>query len=91
MNINEARAIGSEKLKIDAQLFEKCLEAAKRMEVDTKDLAPMTLALAILGVSKAQETSIGLENELRDALNIVSQAEREWRFQIKLGGKARLS
>lgn len=91
MNLNEARLIGKAKLNIEEQLFEKCLEAAKQMAVETQHLPPMALALGLLGVSEAQKTSIGLENEMRDALQVVSMAEKEWRFDQKIGSKARLS
>lgn len=91
MNMREAREIGRRKLQVDGPLFGKCLEQAKRMGVEKEHLPPMALALALLGVSQAQTTDIGLQNELRDALNIVSQAENEWRMEQKLGRKARLS
>ena len=85
MTLNEARDIGQSKLKIDAPLFQKCVEEAKKMEVEAQHLGPMALAIAIMGVSKAQTTDMGLQHEMRDALNIVSQAEREWRMDQKVG------
>lgn len=91
MSLPEAREIGSAKLDIDGPLFDKCLEQAGRMGVEKKHLPPMTLALALLGISKAQETSIGMQAELRDALNVVSQAEEEWKLDRTLGEKGRLS
>ena len=91
MDLQEAREIGRRKLQVDSALFENSLEQAKRMDVEKEHLPPMALALALLGASQAQTTDIGLQNELRDALNIVSQAESEWRMEQKLGRKARLS
>lgn len=91
LSLQQAREIGRLKLKIDDGLFEKALEAAGQMGVEPKDRPPMTLALAIMGVSDASKTDIGLQNELRDALDIVNQAEREWRLERSIGSKARLA
>lgn len=91
LTLNEARDVGQSKLNIDRALFEKCLEEAKKMEVEAQHQGPMALAIAIMGLSKAQLTDIGLQNEMRDALNIVSQAENEWRLGQKMGRSARVS
>ncbi len=85
MSLNDARQIGEQKLRIDKALFLKALEAAKQMEVRPKDYGPMTLALAILGISKAHKSSDGLEAELTDALALVAQAEKEWRMEMIVG------
>lgn len=91
MTLNEAREIGAAKLNIDRALFDKCLVQAKRMRVEADDLGPMALAIGLLGVSRADKSDIGLRNEMLDAMDVIRQAENEWRMQQKIGRKARLS
>lgn len=83
MTINDARQIGESKLRISRPLFDKSFELAKRMGVRPQDLGPMTLALAILGVVKANKSDRGLEAEMHDALVLVSRAETEWNMERK--------
>ena len=53
MTVEEARQIGEAMLRIDRQLFEKSLDAARKVEeMRPQDLGPMTLVLAIMGISK---------------------------------------
>lgn len=85
MTVNDARQIGLGKLKVDRPLFDKCMEVAKGMEVRAEDLGAMTLALALMGASKADRSDKGLKNELMDALEIVSRAEKEWLMDQKRG------
>ena len=83
MNIQDAQVIGAAKLHVDPGLFQKCLEVAKEMEVKPKDLGPMALILAILGVSKAHQSDDILEAEMMDAAELVAKAENEWNLERK--------
>jgi len=80
MNVNEARQIGESKLRVSKPLFEKSMEVAKAMDVEARHMGPMTLALAIMGVSRAHQSE-DLTAELTDALALVSKAENEWRME----------
>lgn len=88
MTLSEARQVGAEKLKITRPLFDRALEAAKAMKVRPQDLGPMTLALALMGVVKANTSDRGLEAELTDALAVVSKAETEWSMERRFGRDA---
>lgn len=85
MTIEEARQIGEAMLRIDRQLFEKSLDAARRVEeMRPQDLGPMTLAIAILGISKVNPHDEGLAAEMTDALALVDKAETTWRMMRKM-------
>lgn len=86
MTIGDARQIGEQKLRIDRGLFDKCLEQAKAMNVLPRDQGAMTLALALLGTSKAHQSDQGLQAELTDALEVVGRAEKEWIMEQKTRG-----
>jgi hypothetical protein len=86
LTLEEARQLGAAKLWIDRALFDKSLEVAKGLDgMRREDLGPMTLALAILGVSKAHVSDQGLAAELTDALALVAKAEEAWRMEQKFG------
>jgi hypothetical protein len=86
MTIEEAREIGAAMLKVDRDLFEKSLEAARRVEgMRKEDLAPMALILAVMGVSKVNPNDPGIERELGDAVDLIGKAEQAWRLQQKAG------
>lgn len=85
MTIEEAREIGAALLKVDRGLFEKSLEAARRVEgMRPEDLGPMSLVLAVMGVSKVNPNDSGIERELGDALDLINKAEIAWRLQRKM-------
>lgn len=85
MTIEEALQIGEAMLRIDRQLFEKSLDAARRVEgMRPQDLGPMTLAIAVLGVSKVDPRDEGLAAEMTDALALVGKAETTWRMMRKM-------
>lgn len=87
MNLNDARRIGEDKLRVNKDLFIKSVEVAKSMDVAVQHLGPMALALAIMGVSRAHKSE-DMTAELTDALALVSKAENEWRME-QLVGKGR--
>jgi hypothetical protein len=85
MTVEEARQIGEAMLRIDRQLFEKCLDAARRVEeMRPQDLGVMTLALGVMGVSKVNPRDPGFAAELTDALALVDKAETTWRMMRKM-------
>lgn len=84
MNLNEARQIGAEKLRLSRDVMDKALEAAIQMGVIPVHRGPMMLALAIMGVAKAHQAE-ELSGELTDALALVSRAEAEWRMEQSVG------
>ena len=86
MTIEEAREIGASQLKIDRGLFEKSLEAARRVEgMQREDLAPMALILAVMGMSKVDPHRPGIEQELGDAIDLIGKAEQAWRLHQSAG------
>lgn len=79
MTLSEAYNIGQQILKLDSNTIKKAEQVARELaEMRTQDLGPMTLALALLGVSKAHRSDVGLQQELMDALGIVARAEKEY-------------
>jgi hypothetical protein len=86
MTIEEARQIGTAMLKVDRDLFDKSLEAARKVDgMRQEDLGPMSLVLAVMGVSKVNPNDPGIERELGDALDLIDKAEKAWRLQQKAG------
>lgn len=87
MTLEEARKIGESRLQIDRRLFDRCLHSARILVDQEKgpqtDIPVMTLALAILGVSKAHKSDEGLNAELTDALSLVAKAEKDWLLEQK--------
>ncbi len=85
MTIEEARQIGEAMLRIDRQLFEKSLEVARKVEeMRPQDLGVMTLAIAILGVSRVNPRDEGFAAEMTDALAVIDKAEKQWRLMRKM-------
>lgn len=84
LTIEEARELGAKKLRIDQGLFDRSVKAARQMQVRPEDMGPMTLALAILGVSKAHKGD-SMARELTDALELVARVENEWRMELRHG------
>lgn len=85
MTVEEARQIGEAMLRIDRQLFEKSLDAARKVEeMRPQDLGPMTLAIAILGISKVDPRDEGLAAEMTDAFALIDKAETTWRMMRKM-------
>jgi hypothetical protein len=85
MTVEEARQIGEAMLRIDRQLFEKSLDAARKVEeMRPQDLGPMTLVLAILGISKVNPRDEGFAAEMTDALALIDKAETTWRMMRKM-------
>ena len=85
MTVEEARQIGEAMLRIDRQLFEKSLEAARKAEgMRQEDLGPMTLVVAIMGISKVNPRDEGFAAEMTDALALIDKAEKQWRLMRKM-------
>lgn len=85
MTVEEARQIGEAMLRIDRQLFEKSLDAARKVEeMRPQDLGPMTLVLAIMGISKVNPRDEGFAAEMTDALALIDKAETTWRMMMKM-------
>jgi hypothetical protein len=85
MTVEEARQIGETMLRIDRELFEKSLDAARRAEgMRPQDLGPMTLVVAIMGVSKVNPRDPGFAAEMTDALALIDKAEKTWRMMRKM-------
>lgn len=85
MTVEEARQIGEAMLRIDRQLFEKSLDAARKVEeMRPQDLGPMTLVLAIMGISKVNPRDEGFAAEMTDALALIDKAETTWRMMRKM-------
>lgn len=85
MTVEEARQIGEAMLRIDRQLFEKSLDAARKVEeMRPQDLGPMSLVLAIMGISKVNPRDEGFAAEMTDALALIDKAETTWRMMRKM-------
>lgn len=85
MTIEEARQIGEAMLRIDRQLFEKSLEAARKAEgMRKEDLGVMSLVIAIMGISKVNPRDEGFASEMTDALALIDKAEKQWRLMRKM-------
>lgn len=85
MTVEEARQIGEAMLRIDRQLFEKSLDAARKVEeMRPQDLGPMTLVLAIMGISKVNPRDEGFAAEMTNALALIDKAETTWRMMRKM-------
>ena len=90
MTVGEARQLGAAKLNVDRELFDACFRVAQRLDgARAQDMGPVTLALAVMGAAKAQDSD-ELENELGDALDLVGMAEKEWRLELSVGGRGRV-
>lgn len=88
MTMAEARQIGEQKLRLHPEVMRKAAQVAQQMEVKREHLPPMILALSVMGVAKATDPK-ELEGELTDALALVSQAEKEWRFDQVMQSQGR--
>ena len=82
MNLNDARQIGESKLNIGRELFMRSRAVAKEMGVIPAHMGPMTLCLALLGVTKAHESE-DMAAEMTDAMALISKAENEWRMEMR--------
>jgi hypothetical protein len=92
LTLKEAHELGKTKLGITDDLFNTCVQKARRVQgMRPGDLSIMSLAFALMGLAKVDVKNIdSFQRELTDALSLIAKAEKEWRMEQALGARGRL-